>query len=28
MMRMPSTYGADGKHQWYEHLAPDETLIW
>jgi len=27
MMRVPSTYGADGKHQWYEHLAPDEMLI-
>jgi len=28
MMRVPSTYGTDGKHQWCEHLAPDETLIW
>jgi len=27
MMRVPSTYDADGKHQWCEHLASDETLI-
>jgi len=27
MMRVPSTYGADGKHQWCERLIPDETLL-